>query len=123
MRPYRSSLDLTVHRSDLRHCHHLEKILYLQKIARERAGLSLQLDPIVISDNDFVNSVGNDLDEILEGVHEHIGVQILPAEIHSNSQVIELRSDLVSHMYVGIMEPLFLNIFMKKYKVLNTSNI
>ena len=66
-------------------------------------------------DDDLDEMLDDVLDEMLDNVHKNIGVQILPAEIQSDGQAMELMSNLALLVYLGIMESLFLNLFMNKY--------
>ena len=141
--PYKSSDSSEVHHSDLHHGHNLEKIRFLEKVARERAGEQVveninmrppchEPDTTPISDDDdhdFICSFEEDfLDAGFDEINEDcIEENVIPAGMEVENQQVgqtsELQSDVASLMFMGIMESLFVNLFLKKYQKFTADNI
>ena len=117
--------------SSIRHCHNLEKILYLQKIARERAGTlpnSPGSAPVSISDEDDDDDSG--FDEAYDELHSEdadddceIGAASTPPAGEKSDEMSVLLSDLAALVYMGHVEALFHNFILSRREKLTIENI
>ena len=121
-----------VHGSNIHHCHNLEKILYLQKVAREKEG---KLSDTIVEGNFEVDDEEEDddygdqsfderYDELLpDDAGDDCGGGILSAGEDHGDETSSLLSDLAALVFMGHVEALFHNFILNKNEKLTTGNI
>ena len=118
-----------LHGSNIHHCHNLEKILYLQKVARERAGTLQEMETELA----FVNEEEEDecgdesFDELYDRLHPHDADDDCEVDELQGAQqgdvMPNLLSDLESLVYMGHIEALFHDFILNKREKLTAGNI
>ena len=121
-----------IHGSNLRHCHNLEKILYLQRVAREKEGKS----PETIVEGDFEIDDKEEDDEFGDQAFGERYDEFRPDNddadcwddvSSSREQQCDMTStllgDLASLVFMGHVEALFHNFILNKDEKLTARNI